>query len=386
MFSVDALAANLKKQRVSKGMKQYELAELLHITPQSISKWEQGISVPDLENLCALSELYSVSIDELLGHRLGKEQLMVAVDGGGTKTEFVLFSTKGNIKQRIILEGSNPNVCGIEKACDILKLGIDSLFSPESEICRIYCGLAGFLSGNNGEKITRFLKQTYPKIPINCGGDILNVAASVTNNDRCIAAICGTGSNVCGIIGDKLCRVGGWGYLFDNAGSGFNLGRDAISAALADNDGIGEKTLLTTLIEKRLGTTVWNSINRIYAEDKSYIASFSAEVFEGYECGDKIAKEIIERNMAALTDKINYVSEKYDCGNTVVISGGLMSRKDILLKFIEPRLNKGLEVVIPELPQIFGACVLSCKYGDINIANFKEIFFEDYQRFVNGGY
>ncbi|MFL2106154.1 helix-turn-helix domain-containing protein [Desemzia sp. FAM 23991] len=61
-----ALGEKLKESRIKKGYSQGDVAELLHISRQSISKWENGNSYPDLDNLVKLSNYYEVSIDELL--------------------------------------------------------------------------------------------------------------------------------------------------------------------------------------------------------------------------------------------------------------------------------------------------------------------------------
>lgn len=57
---------HLKSIREAKKMSQEEVAKALHISRQSISKWENNRGNPDLENLVALSKLYGVSVDELI--------------------------------------------------------------------------------------------------------------------------------------------------------------------------------------------------------------------------------------------------------------------------------------------------------------------------------
>lgn len=54
----------LKQIRESKNMSQNEVAQALHISRQSLSKWENCRGNPDIENLVALSKLYDVSINE----------------------------------------------------------------------------------------------------------------------------------------------------------------------------------------------------------------------------------------------------------------------------------------------------------------------------------
>ena len=58
---------NLAKQRKKAGLSQEELAERLHLTRQTISKWDPGASLPDVEGLRTLCNSLSVSADELLG-------------------------------------------------------------------------------------------------------------------------------------------------------------------------------------------------------------------------------------------------------------------------------------------------------------------------------
>ena len=60
------LANNLKYYREKAGFTQEQVANELRITRQSISRWENGKSYPDLDNLVLISELYQVSIDHLI--------------------------------------------------------------------------------------------------------------------------------------------------------------------------------------------------------------------------------------------------------------------------------------------------------------------------------
>ncbi|WP_407372098.1 helix-turn-helix domain-containing protein [Carnobacterium sp.] len=60
------LGERLKESRVNKGYSQGDVANHLHISRQSISKWENGNSYPDLDNLAKLSTYYDVSVDDLL--------------------------------------------------------------------------------------------------------------------------------------------------------------------------------------------------------------------------------------------------------------------------------------------------------------------------------
>ncbi len=64
------LNENIKKIRKSKGLSQEELAVKLHVVRQTISKWEQGLSVPDADMLISLSEAFETPVSTLLGENV----------------------------------------------------------------------------------------------------------------------------------------------------------------------------------------------------------------------------------------------------------------------------------------------------------------------------
>lgn len=61
-----SLAEKLVTLRKQKGLTQMDLAELLNVSRQAISRWEVGVAVPSIDNLRFLGDLYGVQIDYLL--------------------------------------------------------------------------------------------------------------------------------------------------------------------------------------------------------------------------------------------------------------------------------------------------------------------------------
>ena len=61
------LNENIKAIRKSKGLSQEELAIKLNVVRQTISKWEQGLSVPDADMLISISEVFETPVSTLLG-------------------------------------------------------------------------------------------------------------------------------------------------------------------------------------------------------------------------------------------------------------------------------------------------------------------------------
>ncbi|MGN1345221.1 MAG: helix-turn-helix domain-containing protein [Eubacteriales bacterium] len=61
------IGAKIAELRRSREMKQDELAEMAGVTPQAVSKWETGASMPDIALLPKLAQIFGVTIDELFG-------------------------------------------------------------------------------------------------------------------------------------------------------------------------------------------------------------------------------------------------------------------------------------------------------------------------------
>lgn len=64
------LKENIKAIRKSKGLSQEELAIKLNVVRQTISKWEQGLSVPDADMLISISEVFETPVSTLLGETI----------------------------------------------------------------------------------------------------------------------------------------------------------------------------------------------------------------------------------------------------------------------------------------------------------------------------
>ena len=68
-----SFADNLKRIRKNKNLSQEELAELLKVTRQAVSKWEQGVGFPEVEKLLLLSNKLNISLDSLMSTEIVQE-------------------------------------------------------------------------------------------------------------------------------------------------------------------------------------------------------------------------------------------------------------------------------------------------------------------------
>ena len=73
-----SLGEQLKKLRESKGFSQEDVAKKIGVTRQAVYKWENDKSYPDIDNLILLSEMYNVTLDELIkGNQNIKEKIHI---------------------------------------------------------------------------------------------------------------------------------------------------------------------------------------------------------------------------------------------------------------------------------------------------------------------
>ena len=266
----------------------------------------------------------------------------LGIDGGGTKTEFALADSSGNIQKRLTLGPSNPNDVGMETCLTLIDEGIRALcvhVAPKN--ISLFAGLAGGISGNNRQLIAKHL-SSYGFGKADNGSDAQNAVATCLDRDDGIAVIMGTGAIAFAQKQGVLYRVGGYGYLFGDDGSGFAIGRDAIHAALKHEAGHGQPTLLTASVLNKCGSpTVLDALASFYSGGKRLIASYAPLVFEAAQKGDPVAEEIIRRNMTAVAELIAAAIKVsgLEAPTKTMLCGGIAHHNNAILPIISQELS-----------------------------------------------
>ncbi len=93
------IGANIRRLRLDAGMTQEQLASRLNVTYQTVSKWENSLTAPDLTLLPPLADLFQVSVDELLGY-----------DGKARRTE---IETISKAAYELRLKGDMAGACAV---------------------------------------------------------------------------------------------------------------------------------------------------------------------------------------------------------------------------------------------------------------------------------
>lgn len=356
-----SFGSNLKELRKKHGYTRKSFASEMDYSEKAVEKWELSDSKPSLETVCKIADFFEVTVDSLIYREQTQIKYLLAIDGGGTKTEFLLTDTDKKEISHIILGASNPVDIGIENTKKILEQGINYVCSGINlKEVSVFAGIAGGITGNNKLLIEEFLSKLNFGFYSN-GSDTENVLEMALCGKDGVAVIMGTGIIAFSQTDGKRFRVGGWGYHIDKGGCGYNIASDAMCRALKYIDGRDGSVILKDLIENKLGKPLEESIGDIYQGGKAYIASFAPLVFEAYDKGDKHAYEIIEANVKETAEIILAAVKHLKKEKNVVICGGLCKRADIISQLLKKYLPADIEVKYVNKAMVYGALMIADK-------------------------
>lgn len=177
----------------------------------------------------------------------------LGIDGGGTRTTAWLTDERKRVLGRSVAGASNPLKVGFAAAKrEVLRAARAAFraaglrFGNLEAVC---VGLAGVDRPQVHRPLLAWLRRTIPARHHMLTSDAAIAMRAAIGDSPGIIVISGTGSISYGRDDrGRVLRSGGWGAPLDDAGSGYDLGRKAIIAALRDYDGRGPYTQLTAKI------------------------------------------------------------------------------------------------------------------------------------------
>ncbi len=306
---------------------------------------------------------------------------VIGVDGGGTKTEFVLLDFSGSVIGRAKGDSTNYQAIGGKKLKEELLKGFTTLVNStnvsSNKINQIFLGLAGAGRESDRKEIIALFSDTEFEQKIAVDSDAMVALAGAFGTGPGIIIISGTGAICFGKSkSGEIVRAGGWGYLLGDEGSGYFIGREAIIAALKDRDGRGEKTNLRSSLEKHFNlSSIDQIIPHIYQNriDRVAIADLAPIVFEQAIKGDNIAEEIIRRTGKELGILAKAVAQQLDFDGDeikVALIGSIFKQKDMLINEISKELYEvswNIEITDPLFAPQYGAALLALQKAMIEI-------------------
>lgn len=227
-------------------------------------------------------------------------RLFLGIDGGQSSTSALIGDESGKI-----LGGGTGGPCNHAAAGEGAKRLRYAITESVSGACA-QAGLAGTvrfavaccgMSGGPDDK-RAILEELLPADRVILATDAEIALAGATTTGRGIIVIAGTGSiafgrNEAGVTA----RVGGWGYLFGDEGSAYDIVRQALRAALRKEEGWGPRTALRqTLLEASGAKTANDVLHLFYTPQwpRDRIAGLAPLVDAAAASGDETAREVLE--------------------------------------------------------------------------------------------
>ena len=269
---------------------------------------------------------------------------ILGVEGGGTKTAWVLVETVADtpgsefrILEQGKLQASNFRLTAPERLRAIL-----AELPRQIDCAGVF--LAGCATAEDRGELRQICLEIWPKAKIVTGSDRDSGLAAALDHCDGIVVNAGSGSSVTGRRGDRIERAGGWGHILGDAGGGYSLSMQALRLILREHDLHRAEMDFTAKVLHALSLNNFDELVRwVQTADKMEIAMLAPVVFEAGAAGDARMMEIIEEGALVLCEYTEAVAARLHLlAPKVVLMGGLFYRDSIYTHAFRRRLKKNL--------------------------------------------
>jgi len=279
-------------------------------------------------------------------------------DGGGTKTECIALNADGRVVGHGNSGPSNPLRVGYDAACAALQLAaagaVTSAKYSASNVRGICAGLAGAGRRNVAEEMQVRLSRIWPETSIQIITDAEAALETAVGAAPGVVLIAGTGSIALGRNSKgETARAGGYGPWIGDAGSAYDIGREATLSVARARDLAAPATLLSEMILSALDCRNWDDVvEKIALGPGSVFPKLVPVVMQASEDGDSAARDILVRaalNLAnialAVIGRLNMKGSEFRVARVGGVFGRsyvLDSRVDDLISRVAPGAHVGL--------------------------------------------
>ena len=238
--------------------------------------------------------------------KMGKRsERILGVEGGGTKTAWVLLERDG---WKILAQGKLPSANFRLATPDRLR---DLFHKLPSEADRVGIFLAGCGTDEDRRMVKKLGAEIWRDAKIIAGSDRASGLAAAFGNGDGIAINAGTGSSVTGRRGAQIERAGGWGHILGDAGGGYFLSIQALRLLLREYDLHRGETDFAAMILRSLCLNKLDELVRwAQTADKMEVATLTPVVFDAAESGDANVNEIIRGGARVLAEYTEAVARR----------------------------------------------------------------------------
>lgn len=307
---------------------------------------------------------------------------VLGIDGGGTKTLAVLMNSAGQVLGSGEAGPSNYQSVGVQAAKHSIQSAIvQATFSNTQPIEAVCLGLAGVGRPEDVRVVQHFWQQIadttqsvqwslQPNTTVICSDSAIALVGGVGDGAG-IVVIAGTGSQVFGQNSQGATkRVGGWGYLLGDEGSGYNIAVAGLKAALKVYDGRGSLTSLADEFQQQLELdSLQDLVKLVYRSGWSVkdIAALAPIVDRAAVAGDAVANTIINEAVEELvlaTGVVTAALFNADEAFEIVMMGGVWHSEANFRGRFETRIEAiapGARLILPRHQPAYGAGILALK-------------------------
>ncbi len=242
---------------------------------------------------------------------------------------------------------------------------IAALVPDDEPVDVIVGGLTGLMEvPNRTEELARALLRAVGATTAVLTSDVVTSHLGALAGRPGVVAAVGTGTVVLGIgPAGHVAKVDGWGYLLGDAGSGFDVGRQGLVAAMATHDG-RQETSLATAAQDRFGP-LSGLPGKVYADPEPVhvVASFARDVAAAARQGDGVALRIWDTAAAAVARAIGAAlrGAHLTGADRRVSFAGSLGRLDLLQERVVVLLERDappVTIVAPRAGALAGAGLL----------------------------
>lgn len=307
--------------------------------------------------------------------------LILAVDGGGSKTDVVLLDLDGGVLTWERGPGSSPQLEGLAESVRIIDELVDRVLDGRHAERLAHVGL--YLSGLDlPDEIHAFRAAIahlrWAQGSLIAENDLHALLRAGTDAPDAVAVICGTGMNAIGVRADgAVVRFPALGPLSGDWGGGSELGDAVVWHAARAEDGRGPATSLHGLLLDAVSApSVSALIEDVHlGRREDGFARLAPLIFDAALAGDAVAQGVVQRQadevvayVAACIDRLGLQG-----GSVPVVFGGgvARARNPLLLQAIATGLLErapGAQLEIVDAPPVLGAALLALGDGGADAA------------------
>jgi glucosamine kinase len=282
-------------------------------------------------------------------------QYFLGIDGGGTRTTAWLANESGEVLARVEAGPSNPLKVGLRAAEREILRATRALLRqvgvlkggrrrPRAGVLDAVCaGIAGIDRRAVYRPLFDWMRRRIPARHHLLTSDAAIALAAAVGDSPGILVNAGTGS-IAFVRDDRgrLLRAGGWGVPFDDLGSGYDLGRRGVTAALEAFDARGPRTHLKERICRVLGLRDITEVVPRKLEPQE-IAALSPQVIGAAEHGDLVARRLCDlaaRDLASLAVALLKRASWRSRTVAVVCTGGVFHSSDRIRRGFARQLHR----------------------------------------------